>query len=670
MKGNFLVQKVINYFIEQKIVVGLSVVLLVLIAVPFLGSNSLEIYDSPGHVGLIWYLKEFLWPSFSGWNPFFLTGLPQGIFYPSLFHWLGATLAFLIGIESAMKVVVLAAILVLPFATYYAVKNTISEVKYKLPFTLLVLIFLAALPNFLGIGFRGLFQIGLIPNFISTPILLVFIGLVHSQFRRGKFLWTSLILAVLILTHLVAAISAGVYLLIYSLTLWWNKELQIRSLIFLIIISGLLTSFFWLPFLLNFSQTSVSAHVPSYFLPNIVLAIISIALLVTSFRDRQSSVVIALATFASVFLVLAVVDSWLINNASGSNLFNVFYSLHVYRFQPYAYLALILASGSYLTKIDWLKKESYFDIRFTSIILFLILLVYLIVRNPIISNASVILDNDLKLEGRFIESFRRTESDPLLYSAQTKLVTSDPENNPWAYGLFTDATQNGPYLGSLIRSLRPEAYPEGDGNFIETKSLHEENVEKALDLFGIKYVLNLNEDEAGTDIGEWEDTGKKKNYTIVKVGNGELADVVSLNPISVGGDFDKKVEEWWDKDEEWGTLPFSAEPTIENIDAAKFDSGTKVELVSHNKDWTKMKLNIVSRAPQPVLIKFSYFPWWNAKVDDKPVPIYQAAPNQMLIFANGEVDFEYKEPVWLKFLYAISVVTLLFVVYKSYKSDL
>jgi len=103
MKGNNLVQILINYLREQRILVGLSLVFLGLLVVPFWKSNGLEIYDAPGHVSLIWYIKEFLWPNISGWNPFFLSGWPQGIFYPSLFHWVTATLGFLVGIDTAIK---------------------------------------------------------------------------------------------------------------------------------------------------------------------------------------------------------------------------------------------------------------------------------------------------------------------------------------------------------------------------------------------------------------------------------------------------------------------------------------------------------------------------------------------------------------------------------------
>ena len=183
-----MIQKLFNLLIEQKISVGLSLVLLGLLVVPFWQGNSLEVYDAPGHVSLVWYIKEYLWPRLAGWNPFFLLGFPEGIFYPSLFHWVAAGVSFLVGVDTVIKIIISLAILSLPFTVHYAVKKTIQDTKYYLPVTFLILIFLAGLPNFLGIGFRGLFQIGLIPNFVSTTLFLVFIGLLHGQFKQGKVL--------------------------------------------------------------------------------------------------------------------------------------------------------------------------------------------------------------------------------------------------------------------------------------------------------------------------------------------------------------------------------------------------------------------------------------------------------------------------------------------------
>ena len=529
----------------------------------------------------------------------------------------------------------------------------------------LLVLFLALLPNFLGIGFRGLFQIGLIPNFVSTPILFLFIGLLHSQFKKGKIILLALVLSVLILTHLVAGIVAVLYLITYLKVSWFvfNRDLKFKPLLWLGLISATLTSFFWIPFLLNFSLTSTSAHVSSYFSLNIILILVGFALLWVSYRKkiRES---ITLSAFALFILFFAVIDSWLISNQSNSFLFNILYPLHIYRFQPYAYLSLVLSFGAILTTIPWSVNEKIWKIGTMS--LFLILLVYLFVRSPIVSGPKLTVE-DVQLDGRFLESFRRTESDPLLYSAQTKLVIQNPEDNPWAYGLFTDSTPNGPYIGSLIRSLRPEAYPEGEGRFIETKVIHIKNIQHGLDIFGIKHLLNLSEVIQGEKIGTWEANGSQQIYATQQVGEGKLAEVLSLNPIPTSGDFDEKVEEWWSKDGEWSTLPFETNAEVANYDTDKLDIKTNVEIVSHNEDWTKIKLNIDSQTPQPVLVKFSYFPWWEASSDGEKIKIYRAAPNQILIFANGEVDLEFEKPVWIYGLYLISLGTLLIIIFRLFR---
>lgn len=654
MKSNNIAQNTVNYLIEQKILVGLSLVFLGLLIIPFWRSNALEIYDSPGHVGLVWFIKEFSWPQFSGWNPFSLSGWPQGIFYPSFFHWLAAGLSFIVSIESAIKILISISILSLPFAVFYTIKNTISKEKYWYSTTFLILIFLIILPNFLGVGFRGLFQIGLIPNFVSTPVFLIFIGLLHSQFKKGKFLWTSLIFAVLIMTHLVAAMMAGAYLLIYSIILWQSGKSQLKSFILVIIISALLTSFFWLPFLLNFSFTSLSVHVSSYRLINLILVVAAAIFAFLSVKSKQTET-LALSIIAFFVLSIALVDNFLISNAIDLSQ-KTLYPFHVYRFQPYAYLVLILASVSLLGNLSWLKVVRGIDFRIISLFLLAILLGYLFIRNPIVTGSDFKIINDPRLDGRFIESFRRTESAPFLYSAQTDLVLDYPTENKWAYGLFTDSTPNGPYLGSLVRSLRPEAYPEGEGVFIETKIIDEKNIQKALDLYGINFVLNLDEVGKGTDIGRWTFGNLQKNYSVEKVSETTLVEVPSLQLERIESNFEEKVLAWWDSEEEWDTLPFLSKS---NVDLPTIDKETKVEIVEHNKDWTEMKISIGSEAPQPVLIKFSYFPWWKATANGENVPIYRVAPNQMLIFANGEVELEYKEPIWLNFLYLTSVVTFL-----------
>ena len=659
-----MIQNMRIYLLQKKILIGLSLVLLGFIVVPFWTTNSLGIYDAPGHVSLVWYLKGYLWPGISGWNPFFLSGFPQGLFYPSLFHWVSATLAFLVGVDTAVKLVVSAAIVLLPFSVLYAVKNTISEEKYWFPFTFFTVFFLALLPGFLGVGFRGLFQIGLIPNFVSIIFFFVFIGLLFSEFKKGKVVWLALVFSVLILTHLVTAIAAGLLLVTYLKVSWFgfHKEIKFKPLIIFGLSTTLLTAFFWIPFILNFSQTSTSIHVASYFSLNLVLGLVGIVIISFAYRNRskESLVLSALALF---LISIAIMDSWLISSNSQSLLADFLYSLHVYRFQPYAYLTLILSFGGVLTKISWQLDERF--LRGSTTVLFLIILVYLFSRSPVVMDANLTLV-DTQVEGRFIESFRRTESDPLLYTAQTKLVMQNPQENQWAYGLFTDSTPNGPYLGSLIRSFRPEAYPEGEGKFIETKVIDRRNIHHALDIFGINYTLNLGETGIGKRIGTWEVEGEKQTYFLEKVNSSEIAEVFSLPPEAIAEGFDKKMDGWWNQDKEWISLPVEAN----ELDIERFDPRTKVEIVSHNEDWTNIKLNIVSDTPQPVLVKFSYFPWWKATMNGENVPIYRAAPNQMLVIAKGEVDLEFRKPYWINWLYVVSAMMLVGLIYSLIKRKL
>ena len=54
--GNNVIQYLIDYLVKNRILVGLSLVFLGLLAVPFWKTNLLDIYDAPVHVSLVWYI--------------------------------------------------------------------------------------------------------------------------------------------------------------------------------------------------------------------------------------------------------------------------------------------------------------------------------------------------------------------------------------------------------------------------------------------------------------------------------------------------------------------------------------------------------------------------------------------------------------------------------------
>ena len=88
--------------------------LIVLLLGPFCASNAVLQWDMPGHLFSAWYTAEYLFPRWTGWNPFFFGGYPQGIFYPPLFHYLLALLSKLVGLQLGFKLLLSATIAALP----------------------------------------------------------------------------------------------------------------------------------------------------------------------------------------------------------------------------------------------------------------------------------------------------------------------------------------------------------------------------------------------------------------------------------------------------------------------------------------------------------------------------------------------------------------------------
>src|SRR3989344_4313652 len=95
---------------SQYILIGLTIVS-ALLAFLF-WQKPLTVYDVAGHVSLVQTVVEF-WPKLSGWSSSELLGWPAGVFYPSFFHWLAATISFLTGIPTAIKLLISASIVVL-----------------------------------------------------------------------------------------------------------------------------------------------------------------------------------------------------------------------------------------------------------------------------------------------------------------------------------------------------------------------------------------------------------------------------------------------------------------------------------------------------------------------------------------------------------------------------
>ena len=651
-------QSVKNDKYNRYILVGLTI-FSVFLAFLFWRS-PLNVYDASGHVSLVRAIASDFWPKMSGWNYAELLGWPAGVFYPSLFHWLAATLAFLVGVPVAVKLLISASIIVLPFAINLFTRSLIDNKLWSGLTTLVLFLLLLLFPNFLGTGFRSLFQIGLLSNFFVLPLMFFFLAFLH---RGNNYLLSGLLLGLIILTHIVAAIAAGVYLVLFVQAKFLSGSRTRTDLVnFLktVVLAAVLTGFFWNPFVLNLEYTSVSRHISSYFLPNIAVFAVSLTLGFYAWRKKERNIFI-LSMFASFIAFVAAVDAYLIRT-NGTSFF--LYQFHIYRFQPFAYL--FFASGLLLLISKYIRFDAWGFTKTGSVFggLGLVVLI-LLVNNPAATSSSKLEITDPQgVKGRFLETFRRTESDPFWYAIQTGINVAD-EKATWAYGLFTDSSPNGPYLGSLIRSLNPQAYPEGDGIFLEEKFIGGEKAGQFLSYLSINQLINLERTE-GKSIGRIENA-QTQYFNVEKAAETRVFEIAPLPLKPIKKDWNQEVEDWWLQKEEITEIPYLANGK-EILKVSEKDlQNASVEIVDTNKNQTRFELKIDSERQVPVIAKISYFPYWKATQDSKEIPIYQVAPNLMLIEAKGSVVVEYKEPVWVNWLYLVSAITFLGTVLLIYR---
>jgi uncharacterized membrane protein len=658
---NNLFKRISGFRFIDKYISTSFVIVGVALAVGFLNKESLLFYDAAGHVALIEQMRDF-WPAFSGWDAGHLLGWPQGTFYPSLFHWLAAAFSFLIGVGPAVKLLISASIVALPFSIFLFASSLMGNKFWLFITTYILLLLLLLFPNFLGTGFRSLFQIGLLSNFFVLPIMFLFLASVHNKWNYAL---SAILLSLVILTHIVVAIVAGAYLLIFAYSKLYLGESFKETYYYLktIGVASLLTVFFWVPFVVNLEFTSVSRHVSSYLWLNVGVLIISY--LLTVFTKEKEKTVYGLGLFGTFFSAFLVVDAIFISRFGTS--FEL-YQLHLYRFQPFVYLLIVAAIMVFVSKwkrFDFLAKDKDLP-KWTPLFgLFLIALV-LLVRSPAkVPQASFELNSTEKASGRFIETFRRSEADPFWYGFQEELAKQD--GTQWAYGLFTDSSPNGPYVGSLIKSLRPQAYPEGEESFMETKVVDRQRVESLINHFGINYLINL-EDEPKISVGILSKEGKKQYYNVQKVSDSKVFEIISLELEPVEKNWDKQVEEWWLAEGPVKTLPYLSSEEPPEYSQEKISSA-KVKVISANSKKTQFKLNVSAKEKVPVLARISYFPYWTARQDGQEIQIYRAAPNLILFFANGEVSLEYKTPIWQNVLYIFSATVFLVVIFRHRKKS-
>lgn len=619
-------------------------ILIILLTLPFfyfayvyLITPSLSIYDAPGHLGIIWYLKNYLWPNFTGWNFTSLLGFDQGRFYPPLFHYLAATLSFIFDINLATKLVIIASLITLPLAIYYFVSSFFKDLRERVLVSGIIIFTLVLLPGYFGADLKALFQVGLLTSFVSTTLVFAYLGTLFRIKKLG-FFWPTLLLAAIVLTHLVAGVFAAV-VLVAAIVIDKVSGNQIRIYLLHAIFAALLTSFFWLPFLVQSSQISNSVHLSSLGVENIVSLVLALGIFLYPLKKKNLQ--IQTVALAVLVLSLATTLDYFVEKLGPSNfLFTKIYSFHLYRLQIYEFLLAALLFSYFpvtmlYSSLGKVKTRLYF---FAFVPIIAACLVF-VLRSPVLATKVQMSNlNADKINGRFLETFSRDRAYPFIYTEQNDLVMT--KRVPWAYGLFTDANQNGPFLSSLIRSFSPDSYPKATTNLVEEKTVDQKRINNAIDLFGIDSLIFVNifvnQRTDGLDLGT------------LKLANQNLVEIPELKIVPAAKDWNNRVADWWGARGEMTNLLINTSESDKAV-VQSLPNPQKVEITTHSKGWDTFTVNSKENTNQPILIKFSFSPNWKAYQGGREIKIYQTSPNLMLVFAKGKIDFKY-QTLWYQYL--------------------
>ncbi len=381
----------LNYIkknLDSILIAFITLYLFFSICIPFLLNNSLDKFDTPGLLSLIWFESKYLFPNFSGWNPYFFAGFPQGILYPPLFYYLGAILSKFFGIILSYKLLISVVIILIPFSIYEFSLKVFVQKTWAIVNTLLIVILIVILPGYLGFNIPAAIDYGLGPSFLSIPIFFAFLSCLFS--KNYNVLKLSIFFSMLILTHMLSAFVAGVIFFLYVILN--NDKRQIITFVKFILISILLSAFWLFPFIYfsNFQATGYSMKISIYYpfityITSILALILGISLNGKKhFLKKIKEYIISKSKLSSLIFTSLILSSMAIFDAL-INYQETRFSIplvHIFRLQIYGILLavtplvyglmtshpLFIATASNLNILKFFKRNMHIFINISFLI--------------------------------------------------------------------------------------------------------------------------------------------------------------------------------------------------------------------------------------------------------------------------------------------------------------
>ncbi|MBU0975377.1 MAG: hypothetical protein ABIE03_07030 [Patescibacteria group bacterium] len=669
---------------DKLAVFAVSLILFVFIFIPFICFNSLDKYDTPGLLSLSWFIRDYTFPDFQGWNPYFFAGFPQGILYPPLFHYVVALIGKVVSINLAYKLIVSVAGLAIPWTVYRFSKVIYKERSWSLLSTLFILVALVVLPGYMGFNFDGLLDYGLGPSFVTIPMFFLYLERLFDEKRC--FIGPAVIFSVMLLTNLVAPVFA---LLITAVHLLLN--IKSRSVSKKVVLEGvlivLLTLFWVVPFILykEYSVTGVPIQGGKVlsFLAAGAVSFVSGFIILHLKKSSNVKLLMSILFPGVLFAGLSVLDSLI--NSTGTK-FSI-PAVHPFRLLIFTFLG-VAASMTFIVQkvhpvllktVTRLKMSKFFvRPKHISLVLSLsacVLIGLVLVRLEPAGVEGIQLHNHFNWDGRVMRAYKVTEvldqsravvDRSILYNAGN--VNEEDYYNFGVDGLLKESSYLAPFYQSLAKNLDPENFDWSmlDDYYLENQKVPEEKVQQYLNLLWIKHLFVIKQDFPYCSKSELLATfssNSKKDGIVQRdvflcdlegVSNSKFVDVIETEPSSTSN-WDEEISKWWTGSDE-SLLIDGSNGLVKQPDT---DNDADISY-SFSKDLQELKLKLQADETIPVLVKVSYFPKWKAYENEKEIPLYRVSPNLIALNLNREATLKYERTSFEYATLAISVIGWIF----------
>lgn len=619
---------------RQSLEVPLVLVLLTfgfgVVSVPFL-MGAADSWDMVGHLSHAQMQKE-MFPQIVFWNPYFYSGYEQFTAYPPLFSLLVALLSFLLGLIPAFKGVTVLSWVALPAAVYFMYRGVL-DYRRALVGTVITALILVLVEQQIGGTFFSTFVVGNVANALGLLLFILCLGFV----LRDDFRHTIPLLALLVLTHMIASVVMSVFI---------GSKLLLERRGWILFLGYGMAAFWLIPALLD-TFHEISAHDDFPLSPFEYLAYVGLLIGFILYRrkskDRQIDFLVL--TLAILFFLVGVLRHL------SMELWEMV-PMHFHRVKIYSLVVMVPVILRMIPRASWWRSES----RTGSVLL------------PAMS----LLASGILIVGAFSKPlvFRQPYEPPGLEIEGMRVFTVEdiPEAPYWhnfryhletlghmvSKGLFIEASPDASFLLSLEQILdqKHEVHLRW-GIELDSRVMADPDVigraPFLLDVFGIQAVAT---DRPLVDAALGVSGAAANDYAVIERPDQELVDVPRYRIQFSGGP---------SSDRDWRTLAsqwFLQGGELLVADAAPMDTSNSgsARIASTENHFNSLRIAVDATEPVPVNIRMGYSTKWHAYADGRRLPVYRITPNNLLVMANQDFELRY-EPLngvnWAGLLVAI-----------------